>query len=355
MQRSQPGERSAGVPSGVRCEGLKGGCKGRENFFWQQGFFGEEQAKGGAEGFKPSARGGGSGIGQAVFLRRPFHKEPELLMQFTEFGIGGGGGPTDEKLFTFAEFFYLPDTQEQFVIAGLLAQGAGEDVVEAVAVGRIAELAEVVGRPLGAEDDGLFNGSAGRLEKADRGDWRVMRRKIKGFREPERDRAGEPAELVFRLGLGGKEVGVSARQSELSESDATKAATFSGEYFLGEGLEAVEPDGFTDADKIDLGDDGFGRGERRGISGGAMQRKRRSTGNDQLGDGVREAMEPIFEFGAIEFEEDVEDVLRGIGLAKGEIGLEKIEARSGAVFLGIVTRGDEFDDAGDVAGGSEVA
>ena len=168
MQRSQPGKRSASVPSGVRREGLEGGRKGRENFFWQQGFFSEKQSEGSAEGFEPSAGRGGRGVGQTVFLGRPFHEEAKLLVEFTEFGIGGGGGPADEKLFTFAEFFHLPDTQEQFVIAGLLAQGAGEDVVEAVAVGRIAELAEVVSRPLGAKNDGLFDGGAGGLEKADR-------------------------------------------------------------------------------------------------------------------------------------------------------------------------------------------
>ena len=190
--------------------------------------------------------------------------------------------------------------------------------------------------------------------EADRGDRRVMWRKIKGFREPERDRAGEAAELVFGLGLGRKEVGVGAGQGELSKSDAPKATAFGGEYFLGEGLEAVEPDGFTDADEVDLGDDGFGRREGRGIGGGAVQRKWRSTGNDELGDSVREAMKPVFEFGAVKLEENVEDVLRGVGLAEGEVGLEEIEAGSGAVFLGIVTRGDEFDDAGDVTRRAEV-
>jgi hypothetical protein len=112
MQRSQPGKRSASVPSGVRREDLKGGCKGRENFLRQQGFFGKKQAEGGAEGFEPSPGGGGSGVGQAVFLGRPFHKKAKLLVEFTEFGIGGGGSPTDEKLFTFAKFFHLPDAQE---------------------------------------------------------------------------------------------------------------------------------------------------------------------------------------------------------------------------------------------------
>ena len=230
-------------------------------------------------------------------------------MEFTEFGIGGGGGPADEKLFTFAEFFHLPDTQEQFVIAGLLAQGAGEDVVEAVAVGRIAELAEVVGGPLGAEDDGLFDGGTGGLKKTDRGDRRVMRRKIKGFREPKWDRAREAAELVFGLSLGGEKVGVSAGQRELGESDPTKTTAFGGENFLGERLEAVKPDRFADADEVDLGDDGFGGGEWRGIGGGAVQRKRRRAGNDELGDGVRKAVEPVFEFGAIELEKNIEDVL----------------------------------------------
>jgi hypothetical protein len=65
-------------------------------------------------------------------------------------------------------------------------------------------------------------------------------------------------------------------------------------------------------------------------------------------------MKPVFEFGAVKLEENVEDVLRGVGLAEGEVGLEEIEAGSGAVFLGIVTRGDEFDDAGDVTRRAEV-
>ena len=42
-------------------------------------------------------------------------------------------------------------------------------------------------------------------------------------------------------------------------------------------------------------------------------------------------------------------------MAEGEISLEKIQAGGGAVFLGIVTRSDQLDDAGHVTRGAEIA
>lgn len=48
-------------------------------------------------------------------------------------------------------------------------------------------------------------------------------------------------------------------------------------------------------------------------------------------------------------------MLRGVGIADGEVGLEEIEARGGTVALGIVARGDELDNFGDVAVHTEVA
>ena len=44
---------------------------------------------------------------------------------------------------------------------------------------------------------------------------------------------------------------------------------------------------------------------------------------DQLGDRVREPVQAVLELGAVEREEDVEDVLGGIGVPDREVGLDR--------------------------------
>jgi hypothetical protein len=45
----------------------------------------------------------------------------------------------------------------------------------------------------------------------------------------------------------------------------------------------------------------------------------------QLGDGVREPVEALLELGAVEGEEDVEDMLRGVGVADRQVGLHQVD------------------------------
>jgi hypothetical protein len=76
---------------------------------------------------------------------------------------------------------------------------------------------------------------------------------------------------------------------------------------------------------------------------------------DQLGDRVGEPVEALLELGAVEREEDVEDMLRGVGVADRKVGLHEVDARGGPVAQRVVPRGDELDDLGDVPGRAEVA
>jgi hypothetical protein len=66
-------------------------------------------------------------------------------------------------------------------------------------------------------------------------------------------------------------------------------------------------------------------------------------------------VEPVFELGTIELEEHVEHVLRGVGLAEREVGLEKIEAGGRTVDLRVIARSDQLDDLGNMPGRAEIA
>ncbi len=66
-------------------------------------------------------------------------------------------------------------------------------------------------------------------------------------------------------------------------------------------------------------------------------------------------VEPVLELGALKGKENVEDVLRRVGVAHGEVGLEQIESRRRPVPVGIVTRRDEFNDLCDVTVRAEIA
>jgi len=81
-------------------------------------------------------------------------------VELCEFGVGGGRRPARGELFAFAEFFHLPDAEEQLVVAGFFAERAGENVVEAFARGG-DELAEIVGGPLGIEMTGWVGAPSG--------------------------------------------------------------------------------------------------------------------------------------------------------------------------------------------------
>ena len=48
-------------------------------------------------------------------------------------------------------------------------------------------------------------------------------------------------------------------------------------------------------------------------------------------------------------------MLRRIGIAHGEVGLEEIEPGGGSVALGVVARCDQFDDLGYIAVRAEIA
>jgi hypothetical protein len=76
---------------------------------------------------------------------------------------------------------------------------------------------------------------------------------------------------------------------------------------------------------------------------------------DQLGDGVREPVEAVLELRPVEREEDVEDVLRGVGVPDREEGLDQVDSGRGPVAQGVVARGDQVDDLGNVPGGAQVA
>src|ERR1017187_5372656 len=75
----------------------------------------------------------------------------------------------------------------------------------------------------------------------------------------------------------------------------------------------------------------------------------------ELGDRVGEPMETVLELRPIEGEKDVEDVLRRVGVADGEVGLEKVDSDREPVALRVIARGDQLDDLGNVARGPEIA
>ena len=66
-------------------------------------------------------------------------------------------------------------------------------------------------------------------------------------------------------------------------------------------------------------------------------------------------MQAIFQLRPVQLEQDVQHVLRGVGVANGKVCLEQVQSRRRAVAFGIVARRDELDDFRDVPGRSEVA
>ena len=66
-------------------------------------------------------------------------------------------------------------------------------------------------------------------------------------------------------------------------------------------------------------------------------------------------MQALLELRALQTEEDIQQMLRGGGVARGQISLEQIQPGGWTVALGVVAWGDELDDRGDVAGGAEIA
>ena len=125
------------------------------------------------------------------------------------------------------------------------------------------------------------------------------------------------------------------------------------------GLEPVEPDRLADAREADLGV--FRRGAR--VAGGAALLGRdllRGRGGGlvaghELGDDVGEPEETLLEVGPVEREKDVEDVLRGLEVADGEIGLEEVEPGGRAVAGRVVVRGNQLDQLAHVAADAEFA
>ena len=65
-------------------------------------------------------------------------------------------------------------------------------------------------------------------------------------------------------------------------------------------------------------------------------------------------MEPLLQLGPLEGKQDVEHMLRGIGLAQHQISLEQVQSGRGTVALGVVARRHQIHDFPDVSVDSKV-
>ena len=71
---------------------------------------------------------------------------------------------------------------------------------------------------------------------------------------------------------------------------------------------------------------------------------------DQFGQRVGKTMQPFLELRTLQGKQNVEQVLRCVGVACREVGLKQVQSGCGTVPLGIVARGDEFNDGFDMSG-----
>ena len=76
---------------------------------------------------------------------------------------------------------------------------------------------------------------------------------------------------------------------------------------------------------------------------------------DQLGDRVGEPEEALLQLRALQGEEDVQHVLRGVRVPDRQVGLQEVDPGRGTMAHGVVAGGHELDDLGDVPRGAQVA
>jgi hypothetical protein len=239
----------------------------------------------------------------------------------------------------FAVFLHLPDAEAELEVVVPVPQGAGDHVVQP-ALGGVVHLADVLRDPLGGKQRVVPP-----VGDADGGERLVAGAGGKGLREPQRQSAGEAAERFLRL-RGARGGILQPEHRALREGHAPGPAFLAGQQVRREGLEPVEPHRLAEADEADLG---------LGCRIAGLLLRRLALADEQLGHGVGEAHQARLQLGPVQFKEQVQQVLGGLGVARHEVGLQQVDAGGGAVALGVVARGEQLDELLHVAGAAEVA
>ena len=305
----------------------------------QNAFVAKEKRQGCAQTQRISQRGRRSGVGKAVAggQCRPFHVTAQLLAQLRQRRIGRRGRPARREHLQLAEFLHLPDAQDQLEVIVAVAQRTRDDEIKA-AIRALIELPEIVRRPLHREKGVVV------IQGADGRHRRIAGAVREGFSKPQRQAAAEPAGFV--LGSGRELAGIfQAGQGALGEGHAAQLALRAREEVGNQGFESVEPDRFADADEADfflLHRPRFGR-----VLGLAFA-------DEEFGNRIGKSDQPGLQLGPLEGEQEVKQVLRRLGLAGHQVGLEQIESGRRAVFLHIVARGEQLNDFTDMSLGAEI-